>query len=392
LIHFYKRNYFPDYPNGRNMKTQWWTGGKSLLKLLILIKSLQFTKWVLKPSSPPPRVDVAPGLGPAYDVESGTFHIMSERNVSWSLTPPTGCYKSQLLLLTVSSGPLNRKQRDRWRQHVQGRAEVRLLFLVSQARTREDQARLEEEHKEHGDILQTSLEDGHRKLGYKILTGYVWAYLYCPTTRYVAKTDDNIVLDLDRLTRALARRDTGGRESFLCSNSPSRNIGVGRVSRGHMRGNWSLSKADLEVDVMPDFCSGFLYLTSPKVGAALVQVGLTLYPHTEVRVAEDYLVAGVLRERLPVPLDMIEEGTLTSYLWTDFFSHCPWLTTTKQTFFNDFVVTKNSARSNVQYVGPLTKPQVWRFFLCLHLEAALEIIETRIPGLVPDFVWDVCVR
>merc|ERR1712025_74096 len=113
------------------------------------------------------------------------------------------------------------------------------------------------------------------------------------------------------------------------------------------------TKEDLDVDVMPDFCSGFLYLTSPKVGAALVQVGLTLYPQTEVRVAEDYLVAGVLRERLPVPLDMIEEGTLTSYLWTSFFSHCPWLTTTKQTFFNDFVVTKNSARSNVQYVGPL---------------------------------------
>jgi len=374
------------------MKTQWWTGGRSLFKLFILIKCLQFIKWVLRPDSSVPLVKVEPGLGPAYDVETDTFDIMNERNVSFVLSPATGCYKSQLLLMTVSSGPLNSANRDRWRRDVAGREQqVRLLFLVSQAPSEEAQKRLEAEHQKHGDILQSSLADGHRKLGYKILTSYVWAYRHCGTTRFVAKSDDNVVLDLERLTLALSRRK-GRRASFLCSNSPSRNVGVGRVSRGHMRGNWSLTKQELDVDVMPDFCSGFLYLTSPRVGAALVQVGLSLYPNTEVVIAEDYLATGVLRERLPVDLEMIEEGTLTSCLWTSFLSHCPWLTTTKQTFFNDFVVTKNSARSHIQYVGPVTQPQVWRFFICLHMEAALEILETRVPGLVPEFVWDVCVR
>ena len=32
------------------------------------------------------------------------------------------------------------------------------------------------------------------RLGYKILTSYVWANLYCPAAGYVAKTDDNLEL------------------------------------------------------------------------------------------------------------------------------------------------------------------------------------------------------
>ena len=33
-----------------------------------------------------------------------------------------------------------------------------------------------------------------------------------------------------------------------------------------MTGNWSTSKEVLEEDVMPDFCCGFSYITSPQVG------------------------------------------------------------------------------------------------------------------------------
>ena len=51
---------------------------------------------------------------------------------------------------------------------------LKLIFLVSRP-VGDDadvtQELLEEEHVEHADILQTDIEDGHRKLGYKILTG-----------------------------------------------------------------------------------------------------------------------------------------------------------------------------------------------------------------------------
>ena len=46
-------------------------------------------------------------------------------------------------------------------------------------------------------------------------------------------------------------------------------------------GNWSVSKEEYDEDVMPDFCTGFLYVTTPSVGAALVQAGLVMYGGTE---------------------------------------------------------------------------------------------------------------
>ena len=42
-------------------------------------------------------------------------------------------------------------------------------------------------------------QDGHRLLGYKILCGHVWAWEHCPHVRHVAKSDDNVVVDMDTL-------------------------------------------------------------------------------------------------------------------------------------------------------------------------------------------------
>ena len=74
-----------------------------------------------------------------------------------------------------------------------------------------------------------------------------------------------------------------------------------------MLGNWSIPKDQLESDIVPDFCAGFLYITTPRVGAALVQVGLSLFSKTEVTLIEDSLITGVLRERLPwISLEMLD--------------------------------------------------------------------------------------
>ena len=54
---------------------------------------------------------------------------------------------------------------------------------------------LKSENAAHEDIVQSDTEDGHRRLGYKLLMGYVWAYTYCGEVNYIAKTDDNVELD-----------------------------------------------------------------------------------------------------------------------------------------------------------------------------------------------------
>lgn len=297
-------------------------------------------------------------------------------------------------MLMVSSGPLNQESREKWRRSVERRGIVRLVFLVAKPTSIEDQEMLEKEHVDHADIVQSSLEDGHRKLGYKILSGYVWTYQHCSGVKMVAKTDDNVELDMDKLeTMVMNEREDMDDNFIACgSGTQHRNMKPLRSERTHMTGNWSISKDQLDLDLHPDFCSGFLYLTSPAVGAALVQAGLALYGDKEVEQIEDSMITGVLREALPqVRLEILQKGILPLF-WHHILSHCPWLTLTKLSFFNDLVITKTSSRSNVQYVGSISSPGVWRFFICLHLEYVLEHLEHLASGLVPTFLFDICTR
>ena len=274
---------------------------------------------------------------------------------------------------------------------MEGRKGVKLVFIIAMAKTEPDQSLLVAEHGEHGDIVQSSVLDGHRRLGYKLLMGYVWAYTQCRHVEYVAKTDDNVELDLDTVTAGLEAR-TGSKENFITCPTLNWGMKVLRSATPHMTGNWSVSRAVFDRDVMPDFCIGFLYVTTPQVGAALVQAGLALFNQTEVVQIEDSLITGVLRERLPhITIEMLETPGIPS-LWQRFFTLCPWMNTFKQTFFNAMIKSKRSSRSNVHYVGPVTTPGVWRFFICLHVEGLFELVDHSLPGVVPSWMWDVCVR
>merc|ERR1719347_235920 len=340
-----------------------------------------------------PSLDIKEDLGDVFDDSGDTFSIMNEKNVSFVLSPPSSCAKSVSLLVMVSSGPRNKVNRDRWRKEVKDLTkEVMLIFLVSRGATVVDNKRLSEEHAAHGDILSSTLVDGHRKLGYKILTGYVWAGINCGQVQAVAKTDDNVYLDLTKLLQLLQQKKLSENTIACGSGTPHRNMKTLRSAGPHMTGNWSTSKEELEADIMPDFCCGFLYLTTPGVGTALVQAALIMYGDTEVVQIEDSLITGVLRERLPgVTIDSLETGLLAR-LWLNVFSLCPWLTITKLTFSNNLVISKTSSRNNVQYVGSVTAPQVWRYYICLHLEVGLDWVQQAVPGIVPHFIWDICKR
>ena len=293
----------------------------------------------------------------------------------------------------VSSGPRNKAYRDRWRKEVQDMVgEVMIVFLVSRGATDDDNIALSEEHASYGDILSSSLVDGHRKLGYKILTGYVWAGKNCGQVQAVAKTDDNVYLDLPQLLQTMKYRKMFENTILCGAGPPHRNMKTLRSDRPHMLGNWSVPKDQLESDIVPDFCAGFLYLTTPRVGSALVHVGTAIFSNTEVTIIEDSLITGVLRRRLPrVALEML--GTsLRSRIWQNYLSYCPWLTVAKLTFFDEIVINKTSSRSGVQYVGSVTSPGVWRFFICLHLEVGLGMMNDWLPGILPDFLWDFCSR
>ena len=97
----------------------------------------------------------------------------------------------------------------------------------------------------------------------------------------VGKTDDNVVLDLESLMREVRNIEQGDevRRVMCGSGTQHRNMQPLRSDKLHMtgeptlyndgnaalsKGNWSISREQVEDDYHPDFCSGFLYLTSPQ--------------------------------------------------------------------------------------------------------------------------------
>jgi len=361
------------------------------IKLIPIIKMYIIFQWLLKPVAKEDPLHLERGLGQAFNNGYG-YNILNQKNVTF-LMRPDPCNEDEKLVLMVSSGPSNFVYRSKWRSAVSDLHSIKLVFLIAEARTVAQQADLVAEEEKYRDIVQSSVPDGHRLLAYKILMGYVWTYNYCRDVPYVGKTDDNVELNIPELISVLSSRKDKNKQFIACS-VPSRNIATGRLARPHMRGNWSLTKDQLEADVLPDFCTGFLYVTVPMVGAALVQAGLEMYrDHEDIVITEDYLIAGVLRERLDnVEVESLRQDGLMDSAWQNYLSHCPWLVTARQTFFDDLVNSKSSSRHNVQYVGSLTNLRVWRFFICLHIESLLESVEVRFPGIVPDLFWDVCAR
>ena len=157
-----------------------------------------------------------------------------------------------------------------------------------------------------------------------------------------------------------------------------------------MSGRWAESEADWTREFLPEYCSGWLTVISPGLGAKLAQVGLSLYRdrEEEIQHSSDSLITGVLRERLPQV--RIERMERRHPVWNTVALWCPVTHLFKQTFFNDFVLSKRS--SSTHYVGSVTEPKVWRFFTCFTLEGALRALESISPSLVPQIIWDICSR
>jgi len=228
------------------MKNFWKRGFGLLLKSFLLLKTIQLTKFILTIRPGGKFVNIEDGLGHIYDRASRSIKILNERNATFLLEPEEECSELTDVLMMVSSGPRYRKNRDRWRKDVEGLTGVKLVFLIAKPPDEGTQQRVTGESAIHGDIVQSSVVDGHRRLGYKILSGYVWSYLHCDKVGYVAKSDDNVELDLIMMMEALKAR-TDITEDFIGCSTPNRNSKTLRSARPHMSGNWSISKQQFDL-------------------------------------------------------------------------------------------------------------------------------------------------
>ena len=232
--------------------------------------------------------------------------------------------------------------------------------------------------------VQISDPEGYNRLSYKTLASFLWINAFCGHTKYIGKMDDDAFLDVDNLLQQLASKRTG---TFISCPTVMRNVRPTRQNRtGSMLGKWYIAREDLPRRVYPDYCPGWLYVTTPKVGLALAEVAAQ-YAEEVLPMAkmDDVFVTGILRERLGMGLTQLAPGSW-SRVWDNSLSECPFMSMIKLVFFNDIVLEKGSP-SNPYING-------YKFVGCVLLENALENLETSFPSMANSFnyLWRVCSR
>jgi len=202
------------------------------------------------------------------------------------------------------------------------------------------------------------------------------------------KIDDDVKVDYNLLINKLKAKEHAGKpEPVIQCPSVMRNMRPWRHNHTQtVMGKWSIQWEELPRRVHPDFCPGWLYVTTPQVGLALSVIAAeTSEELAGVRKLDDIYVTGHLRERVSwVGLDHLDQG-IYGRIWRDFFSNCPFLGIYKSVFLNDIVLQKGS--SSVSYI------KGGRFFGCAFLEYFIfENLEFIHPALAPETLWDLCAR
>ena len=233
-------------------------------------------------------------------------------------------------------------------------------------------------------VLQISDPEGYSRLSYKTLAGFLWTNIFCDCAKYVGKMDDDALLDMNTLFQQLESKRT---DTFISCPTVMRNVRPTRQNRtGSMLGKWFMSREDLPRRVYPDYCPGWLYVTTPKVGLALAEVAAK-YADEVLPMAkmDDVFVTGILRERLGLSLTQLAGGAW-SRVWDNSLSECPFISMIKLVFFNDIVVEKG--KPNNPYING------YKFVSCVLWENALENIEATFPSLADSLnsLWRVCSR
>lgn len=142
---------------------------------------------------------------------------------------------------------------------------VRAFFLLGRTPSQDTQARVAEESRQHGDIIQKDFVDVYANLTLKTMMGMEWVRHFCPDTSFVMKTDTDMFINVPYLVELLLRKNRTRRffTGFLKMNElPIR----------AKNSKWFVSKREYPGDKYPPFCSGTGYVFSSDVAGLVFNV------------------------------------------------------------------------------------------------------------------------
>ncbi|XP_058615363.1 beta-1,3-galactosyltransferase 2 [Onychostoma macrolepis] len=140
-------------------------------------------------------------------------HVAHPRNYHFILDEPNKCKQDPFLVLMVPVAPHQREARNAIRStwgnesSVQGKA-VLTLFLVGLTGGAEAQQQLEEESRQHRDLLQSNFVDSYFNLTIKTMVIMDWLATRCSQATFSMKVDSDMYINLENLMSLLLSPNT----------------------------------------------------------------------------------------------------------------------------------------------------------------------------------------
>lgn len=178
------------------------------------------------------------------------------------------------LLIYVLSSRKNKISREIIRQtwgsiRVYNGKHVRVVFLTGH-KSDGYEASLRSQNDKYGDIIEGAFMDTYENLTYKSVMGLHWATHFCNNTRFVLKTDDDVVVNIYKLVHFLMEIDNDPKQSsgFLYCNIEGQEHGVLPIRRNDSK--FYMNTTDYMYDLYPPYCHGPGYVFSIDVAVKLL--------------------------------------------------------------------------------------------------------------------------
>ncbi|CAD5208596.1 unnamed protein product [Bursaphelenchus xylophilus] len=219
-----------------------------------------------------------------------------DQSVSYSLIAPLEeefCRHTNVLILVISrpDGFRNRKaMRDSWIYYEDNPKNVTVKFLIGRTNNTKVNLGLEEETQSFMDIVRYDYTDKYELLPLKVHAAFAFKEEFCPSAKYFMKTDDDTVVDLNRMNHFI---ETNYNEKylktpkmFLCS------VYSGMKPHRDKGSKYYVPPSLYEPEDYPSFCQGCTYMASSDgIRAVLEKTAETNFLYLE-----DVLFTGIVAE------------------------------------------------------------------------------------------------
>lgn len=109
-----------------------------------------------------------------------------------------------LSIIVVTSSPVRYEYRKTIRNTWgQKDLDFKIVFVLGDVMDKMTRKLVQLEHEIYGDIVQGNFIDNFRNETYKHIMALKWAMFYCPTAKFIIKTNDDIVVNIDELKNVL---------------------------------------------------------------------------------------------------------------------------------------------------------------------------------------------